>query len=582
MPITTGFSNQNNPFMHFTVLRAFLYPLLIAIITGAAWQRAHAQSDFYQSYVFTAADTLRGMLRPERTCYDVYYYDLQLKVDIDRHHLAGAVDIYYKVLEDFTVLQLDLYANMKIEKVVFGDQELKYRRQADAFFVTFARQQQKGDKGQLRVYYSGAPRVAKNPPWDGGFVWANDNNGDPWVGVACEGDGASLWWPNKDHLSDEPDSMAIRISVPTGLTCIANGNLRQIVPEGKMQRFDWFVSYPINNYNVTVNIAKYAHFRDVYKAKDGDTLALDYYVLPYNKDKAVKHFRQVHQVLACFEHYFDKYPYWRDGFALVETPYLGMEHQSAIAYGNQYMRGYLGGMIPSDMDWDYIIVHETGHEYFGNSVSCNDIAEMWIHESFTTYMEALFVEYAYSYADAIRYLNSQRYFISNKEPILGPPDVNFDNWDGSDHYYKGAWILHTLRHVIGNDDQWWALLKGFYRHASHSNITTRDFVAFVNQFTGKNFEPFFAQYLQYPTIPVFQYQLQQMGDDVRLRYRWKSDVPNFDMPLLVGAPSRYERILPVSDKWQEISLKNLTVKDFKVPTELFYIKKQEQKFGNKD
>jgi len=555
------------------LLRCFW--LLCLLVPG--FTLVQAQEDFYNTYSFSRADTLRGMLRPERTCYDVYYYDLFVRVQVDRQWIEGYVDIYYKALADFSTLQLDLYANMAIEKVTSGEKKLNFRRQGDAFFVQFENTQPKGSTGQLRVYYFGAPRVAKNPPWDGGFVWSTDDKGNPWVGVACEGDGASLWWPNKDHLSDEPDSMSIRISVPAGLTCVANGNLRQTAPDGDMQRFDWFVSYPINNYNVTINIAKYAHLEDVYQAADGEKLALDYYVLAYNKDKAASHFKQVQQVLAAFEHYFGKYPFWRDGFALVETPYLGMEHQSAIAYGNQYMRGYLGGMIPPDMDWDYIIVHETGHEYFGNSVSCNDIAEMWIHESFTTYMEALYVEYAYSYADAVRYLNSQRPFIRNQEPILGPMGVNFDNWQGSDHYYKGAWMLHSLRHAIGNDEQWWALLKEFYSRSSYSNVTTIDFITFVNKFTGTNFSPFFEQYLTYPGIPVFQYQLQQKEDGLKLRYRWKCDVPGFDMPMQVGDPARYTQIQPITGEWREIVLEGMKIKDFRVATELFYVKKQELK-----
>lgn len=378
---------------------------------------------------------------------------------------------------------------MKINKIVHKNKDLNFTRLHDAVFVQFPFQP-KGTKGSFRVFYEGAPTVALIPPWDGGFVWSKDENGDHWIGVACEGDGASLWWPNKDHLSDEPDSMSIRVAVPDPYLCVSNGNLRsrEALNDG-YTRYNWFVSYPINNYNVTVNIAKYAHFSDIYTSPDRHELQLDYYVLPKNLEKAKKHFQSVHQTLKCFEYYFGKYPFWNDGYALVETPYLGMEHQSAIAYGNQYMRGYLGGMIPRKMDWDYVIVHETGHEYWGNSISCNDLSEMWIHESFTTYMEALYVEYTYGYKDALQYLDifRRRPSILNEQPILGPKDVNWEDWTGSDHYYKGSWVLHTLRNAINDDELWFDLLKSFYQENAISNIETEDFVAYVKERTSKDF-----------------------------------------------------------------------------------------------
>jgi len=546
------------------------YPILL-ILAGLFWTiPLAAQPAFYQTYTFTEADTLRGMLRPERTCYDVTFYELDIDIDPDKQYIEGHVDIHYRVMADFETLQIDLYDNMQIDKIEFEGQKLDYRRKYNAVFVDFPRQAA-GAGGQFRVYYQGRPVEAENPPWDGGFVWRTDDQGKPWIGVACEGDGASLWWPNKDHLSDEPDSMAIRVSVPRGLTCVANGRLRGLQDLGERVRYDWFVSYPINNYNATVNIADYAHWQEHYVATDGDTLDLDYYVLSSNKEKAQKHFQQVSPVLTCFEGFFGKYPFWEDGYALVETPYLGMEHQGAIAYGNQYKRGYLGGMIPRDMDWDYIIVHETGHEYFGNSVSCGDLAEMWIHESFTTYMEALYVECAYSYQDAVRYLESQRMYIYNREPILGPFDVNWEDWEGSDHYYKGAWILHTLRHTLSDDDQWWRLLRGFYKQQAISITTTQDFVRYVSQFTGVDYTTFFKQYLEYPDLPVFEYSLKEKGDKLILRCRWDSPVEAFAMPLRVGKPGVYTVISPTSE-WEDFELSGLTAKGFRVAEELFLIR----------
>ena len=282
-----------------------------------------SQIDFYKNYTFSKADTLRGMLRPERTCFDVKYYDLNIKVDPERKFIEGYVDVFYKVVEDFDVLQIDLYENMKIKKIVSEKISLDYKRMFNAVFITIP-QQKTGDFNSFRVYYEGNPTKALVPPWDGGFVWSKDEDGNHWIGVACEGDGASLWWPNKDHLSDEPDSMSIRVAVPQPYTCVSNGNLRSTHSQSKgYKRFDWFVSYPINNYNVTLNIAKYAHFSDTYTAEDGEELQLDYYVLPYHLEKAKTHFQSVHQTLKSFEHYFGKYPFWRRWLCFSRNPLFG-------------------------------------------------------------------------------------------------------------------------------------------------------------------------------------------------------------------------------------------------------------------
>lgn len=544
----------------------------IVLLCASLWVALglYGQKDFYQSYKFTAADTLRGMMRSERSAYDVTFYDLNIRINPRRQELSGWVDIFYDALADFTRLQIDLYRNMTLDSIQFNGKSLEFEREYDAVFVNFP-EQKKQTSGKFRVFYHGRPTTANNPPWDGGFVWGSDRRGRPWIGVACEGDGASLWWPNKDHLSDEPDSMSIRVSVPKELHCIANGNLRKKVNQGDYQRWDWFVSYPINNYNVTVNIANYTHFSDVYTAEDGSELPLDYYVLDYNEETAKEHFEQVKPMLACYEKYFGKYPFWNDGFAMVETPYLGMEHQSAIAYGNRYMRGYLGGMIPAGMDWDYIIIHETGHEYFGNSISCNDLAEMWIHESFTTYMESLYVECEYGYEDAVGYLVSQRPYIDNEEPILGPRDVNWEDWEGSDHYYKGAWMLHTLRHALQNNELWFDLLKSFYQEHAISNVTTADFVNWVNDKTEQNWDPFFEQYLEYPEVPVLEYRTTQDGKDLKVDLRWQCDVQSFAMPVLLGDPDKPELVQPTT-AWRSFTLEGVREKDFKIATDLFLIR----------
>lgn len=537
-----------------------------------------AQPKFNWDMAFTQQDTLRGALRPERTCYDVIFYDLDIKVDVDKKFILGSNEITYRAVESFTKLQIDLFANMTIKNIYHKNQKVLFERLGNATFVTLPNQA-KGITGKLRIEYEGAPIVANHAPWDGGFVWKKDKSGKPWVGVACEGLGASCWWPNKDHLSDEPDSMSIKIAVPDDLFCVSNGNLRkkEKLADG-YTRFDWFVSYPINNYNVTLNIADYTRIWDTYTARDGSKLELEFYCLPNNLSKAEKQFKQVKPMLEAYEHYFGKYPFWNDGYCLVETDYLGMEHQGAIAYGNQYKRGYLGGGIPSDMNWDYIIIHETGHEYFGNSLSCKDHAEMWLHESFTTYMEALYVEYTMSYADAIRYLLLQRKQIYNVHPMVGLMDVNFDNWAGSDMYYKGAWMLHTLRSKVNDDKLFFAMLKGFYTKYYHNYATSQDFITYVNDFTKKDYTPFFYQYLYTNKLPVLEYFIEGKKKDKEavLNYRWRDVVDNFNLPIKVGNPLDYKTITPTKE-WQKIRLKACSPRMVDIAQQYYLIDKDKVK-----
>ena len=547
---------------------------LVLYILVLSYFSVTAQPNFAWNKKFTLADTLRGALRPERTCYDVTFYDLAVKVDIDKKFISGVCEMQFLVKEDFKKLQIDLFENMKIKQILLEGKELTFRREKNAVFIDFPLQK-KDTRNAIKISYEGNPRVALHAPWDGGFVWSSDKKGKPWVGVACEGLGASVWWPCKDHLSDEPDSVAIHVTSPSNLFCVANGNLRKKEDLGDGNtRFDWFVSYPINTYNVTLNIADYYRLSDTYTSKkDNTTLDLEFYCLSYNVDKAKKQFTQVKPMLESYEYYFDKYPFWRDGYCLVETPYLGMEHQGAIAYGNQYMRGYLGGMIPADMNWDYIIIHETGHEYWGNSISCNDHAEMWLHESFTTYMESLYVEYTASYPDAVRYLANQRDGISNENPIIGPMNVNFDDWEGSDMYNKGAWILHTLRSVIDDDKVFFPMLKSFYQKNAISNVTTKQFIDYVSFYTKKDYTPFFYQYLYTAKIPVLEYKIEQKckAKDLLVSYRWRAEVENFDMPVKIGVASNWQTVTPKTQKWQSILLKNTPLEDFDIATQLFLI-----------
>lgn len=528
------------------MIQRFFFPsfLILLLCTCVRAQKA----DYFADRDFTLTDTLRGSLRPERTSFDVTYYHLDIEIHPSERSLEGRVDMDYRTVAPTKRLQIDLFENMQIDSIKQGGRRLNYNRMGNAVFVDLPRRQTPDAVTRtLSIWYGGVPVAAKNAPWDGGFVWSLDQKDRTWIAVACEGTGASLWWPNKDHLSDEPDSMLISVTVPKRLFVASNGNLRDEVEldNNYQKRYDWFVSYPINNYNVSFGIGSYVHFDSTYVAFDGEELALDYYVLDYNLERARKQFRQVNPMLAAYEFYFDKYPFWNDGYALIETPYLGMEHQSGIAYGNRFMRGYLGGMIPSDMDWDYIIIHETGHEYFGNSISVADHAEMWIHESFTTYMEALYVEYLYSEKDAIRYLGTQKRYIKNESPVLGPLGVNFDDFGSSDHYYKGAWMLHTLRHTIGHDEVFFGMVKSFYRDHARSIVSTKQVVDYFSNFTEMDLHPFFEQYLEHPEPPVLE--VRQKGKSVE--YRWAADVEGFNYPvgvLISGTPTRLE---PNTEGW---------------------------------
>ncbi|WP_077920708.1 M1 family metallopeptidase [Spirosoma sp. 209] len=506
---------------------------------------------------FTHADSLRGGLRPERTSYDVLFYDLSLRVDPATQTIQGSNTIRYKVVKPFRRMQVDLFASMAVRSITQKGSNgqlkpLAYTRDGNALFITLPDAPAAGQVRDITISYAGKPQIAKNAPWDGGFVWRKDTTTArqaDWVTVACEGTGASLWWPNKDHLSDEPDSMRIRCRVPKGLTCVSNGKLVGQKPAagGTQTEWTWFVHYPINNYNVTLNITDYAHISDTYTAKDGQKLALDYYVLPGNLARAKAHFAQVKPMLACYETHFGKYPFWRDGYKLVETPYWGMEHQSAVAYGNKYRNNAYG--------FDFIIIHESGHEYFGNSLSCADQAEMWIHESFTTYAEALYMACTQDEARTIGYLNNQRKLIKNKFPMLGPLGVNAEQED-TDIYYKGAWMLHTLRHAVNNDKTWFAAIRALATEKQRSIVYTDEIIDFLGKQTGVNLRPLFDQYLRHADLPTFEYKLAGKGtDELEMSYRWVADTDGFNLPVWVRTSTSDWQLLRPTRSWQTLTLK---------------------------
>ncbi len=506
-----------------------------------------------QSATFSHADSLRGSLRPERTCYDVGFYDLKVKVDPESQRISGSNDISFTALHDFSTLQIDLFDNMLIDAITYKGQALTYRRDAHAIFVDFPEPVKAPTQGILHIEYSGSPIAAARAPWDGGFVWKKDGNGKPWVGVACEGTGASLWWPNKDYLGDEPDSMRILITAPIGLMTVANGQMRSIKDiDTKWTQTEWFVSYPINNYNVTINIADYVHFADTFQNASG-THDLDYYVLRANETKAKAQFTQVKPMMRAYEKHFGEYPFWRDGYALVETSYLGMEHQGAIAYGNSYMPGYQG-MDALGLKFDYIIIHETGHEWWGNSVSCSDHADMWIHEGFCTYSEAVYVEELWNKETATRYLMSQRGNILNASAIVGPYGVNFQDWAGSDMYYKGAWLLHTLRNAVNDDVLWWQTIHDFATEFKLKNTNTDEVVAWFSKKLGKDYGWLMREYLMHAKAPVLVYEPKAKGSKTQLKYKWEAGESDFHLSVPVKLDNGEQQMLTPTTSWQKITL----------------------------
>ena len=513
---------------------------------------------------YTLADTLRGTLSSIRSCFDVTYYDLQIDLDIESKTLTGVNHIHFTNTADYDLFQIDLFKNMRLDNVLYNGQTLKFERKHDAVFVSFPSTMKKGESGMISVHYAGTPIAAKNAPWDGGFVWKQDANGKPWIGVACEGTGASLWWPNKDHLSDEPDSMRISCITPADLMCVSNGELESKASLGNRTVWNWKVSYPINNYNVTLNVADYGHFANTYTNSSGEELKCDYYVLKDNLEKAKEQFKQVTEMMDCFEEAFGPYPFYKDGYALVETPYLGMEHQGAIAYGNKYMPGYLG-RFPNEMDFDYIIIHETGHEWWGNSVSMKDAADMWIHESFCTYSESVFVECKYGYDKMLEYLAYQRNFINNKSPIYGEYGLNQEG-NGGDMYYKGAWMIHTFRNVLNNDSLFKSILKGIAQDFAYQTVDGEDIINYISTKTSHDYSSFFNQYLKFSNVPVLEYRWVKKN----LELRWKTDVPRFSMPMVISAPKLGEkRVLVSNQDWNTIQVSKKDMKSLKFRDDLF-------------
>ena len=554
---------QNLLNMKIYTLPIFLFFLVVTCFLPAAFAQAPA---------FTQDDTLRGSITPERAWWDLTFYNLKIKVDPTQRSISGSNEIRYKVLQPNQLLQIDLQPPMRIERVEQDGQALKVHQQGrNAYFIELQKSQAVGSQQSLTVWYSGKPQIAKHAPWDGGFSWSKDAAGQPFVATSCQGLGASVWWPCKDHMYDEPDSQAITVTVPQDLMDVSNGRLRRTTdnPDGT-RTFEWEVKNPINNYGINVNIANYAYFADTLHGEKG-VLTLDYYVLPENLEKAQVQFKQVKLMMRAFEHWFGPYPFYEDGYKLVEVPYLGMEHQSSVTYGNQYKNGYLGRDLSGTgwgLKWDFIIIHESGHEWFANNVTYRDIADMWIHEGFTNYSESLYTEYYFGKEAGAAYVRGTRDNIENRRPIIGIYEVNSEG--STDMYYKGGNLLHTIRQIVDNDELWRSVLRGINRDFYHQTVTTKQIEEYISQKSGKSLQKVFDQYLRTTSIPTLEYSLKKQ----QLIYRWTNCIPGFDMPVKVRIAAGKEVFIYPTTVLKTTTLAGLKKNAFQVNQD-FYVLSQE-------
>ena len=506
-----------------------------------------------QAQQFTEQDTLRGSITPERVWWDLNYYHLDIEVNPDEKYISGCNTIRYKVLKKRNkVLQVDLQPPLKIEKVTQDGKTLKVVSNGNAHFIHLRKKQRKGRFEEIVVHYSGKPKEAVRAPWDGGFSWKKDANGKHFVATSCQGLGASVWWPNKDHMYDEVDSMAISVKAPKGLMNVSNGRLRKV--DKDTNTYHWFVANPINNYGVNVNIGDYAHFGEKFDGEKG-VLDMDYYVLRDDLEKAKEHFKDAAKMMKAFEHWFGPYPFYEDSFKLVQVPYLGMEHQSSVTYGNQWQKGYLGRDLSSTgwgLKFDFIIIHEAGHEWFANNITYKDAADMWVHEGFTSYSENLYLDYHYGTTASEDYVIGLRQNIANDKPVIGIYNVNQEG--SSDMYYKGSNLLHTIRQLVNDDEKWRSILRGLNKDFYHQTVTTKQIEDYVSEKSELKLSKVFDQYLRTADIPVFEYKIS----DGSIQYRYTNVVEGFDMPLKIYLDDKAHKFQP-SKEWNTHNIKGMPV-----------------------
>lgn len=509
---------------------------------------------------FTRADTLIGSYGKYRANNDLLFYDLDVKIDITNKFIEGSNKIQFKMLENDDRIQIDLHNNLDIDSILYNDFSLNFSRIFNSIFIDFSEMLTKNNIYKIEVYYSGYPQEIGR---FGGIVFDKDSLGNPWVYTACQGPGANVWWPNKDQQYDEPDSMMISVTVPSNLQDISNGHLisKQEL-DNNWTKYNWKISYPINNYCVALNIGNYVHFSDT-----SMDFPINYYVQPHNLEAAKEQFKQVVPMLECFEKHFGDYPFPKDGYKLIEVPYAGMEHQTAVAYGNKFQNGYLGRDwtgVGISTKFDFIIIHESGHEWFGNIITAADDSDAWIHEGWTTYAEAVYVECMWGYDDALKYLNGYKDLIYNREPILGPTAVN--HWPTGDMYFKGALFLNTLRSIVDNDQLWWKMVYDYSHHFRGQNIYTTDVLNYLNKYFSMNLNSIFEQYLFFAELPILQIKFE----DNRVFYRWDANVNNFDMPIKAGLEGDFLFIYP-SNEWQSEPINVDDIINWEIDIDRFYI-----------
>ena len=491
--------------------------------------------------IYTRQDTRRGSITPERAWWDLTYYHLDIVVNPADSSIYGTNKITYRVVKPAIVMQIDLQEPLKITRAVQDNNDLKFTREGNVYWIQLSEKQEQGKVYSVILTYGGKPKVSTRPPWSGGITWKKDKDGLPFVASSCQGDGASLWWPCKDHMYDEPDSMLISVNVPGNLMDVSNGRLRSAVKQkNKTVTYNWFVANPIDNYGVNINIGNYAHFSEVYKGEKGP-LDCNYYVLKEDLAKAKLQFKQAPMMLAAFEHWFGPYPFYEDGYKLVEAPYLGMEHQSSVTYGNGFTNGYRGTDLSGSgwgLKFDFIIIHESAHEWFANSITYEDIADMWVHESFANYAENLYVEYYFGKKAGSEYVLGSRANVLNDIPIIG--DYNVNSEGSHDMYYKGGNMLHTLRQIVNDDEKWRAILRGLNEDFYHKVVRGSQIEDYLSEKTGINLKPVFDQYLRDTRIPVFEFYVK--GNE--LTFRWTNCVNGFDMPLKIWVSGKETLINP--------------------------------------
>jgi aminopeptidase N len=509
----------------------------------------------------TRADILRGEYGRYRANNDLLSYHLDVRVDPQKKSIAGKNTIRVRMLKDDTRIQIDLNADLTVDRILLGTTTLKYERELNAVFIDFPSTLKSGREYTIDFYYSGAP---KEQGRFGGMAFKTDPEGNPWINTACEGEGSSVWWPSKDQWKDEPEDMRISVAIPDGLVDVSNGKFEGKTPLGDgYTRWDWHVQYPINSYDVSLNIGKYVHFED----RDKD-MPLDFYVLPGSLEGAKRQFAQARGMIEAFEHYFGEYPFKNDGYKLIHVPYSGMEHQSAVTYGNRFANGYL------ERDWtgvgistkfDFIIIHESGHEWFGNAVTAADVSDMWIHEGWTTYLEDLYIEYTFGKEDALKYINAYKAKVRNQQPIITQRGIHRS--PSQDMYFKGALFLHTLRSVVNDDEKWFRLIHDVFQRFKYQTILTEDLVQFFNARLGQDVTPLFDQYLRRATLPTLELAFNDA--EKTLAYRWKADERAFAMPVRVGREGAWQTITPTTD-WA-VMPNSIAKDDFQVATDLYYV-----------